>query len=89
MRRWGEAERYFSAIDRLEAAIATAHQRRVSLRRSLLAEVFSGQLLGQDPADEPALVLLERIRAERDARSGGRRMRRGKSEMTPQKETLL
>ena len=39
--------------------------RAASLRRSILAAAFSGQLVPQDPDDEPASVLLERIRAER------------------------
>ncbi len=40
------------------------------MRQAILQEAFTGQLVPQDPTDEPALVLLERIRAER-ARSGG------------------
>ena len=43
-------------------------------RQNILKAAFSGQLVPQDPKDEPASVLLERIRAERAAReSGGRR----------------
>jgi hypothetical protein len=37
----------------------------MSLRRAILHKAFSGQLVPQDPNDEPASVLLERIRAER------------------------
>ncbi|MFA1549226.1 restriction endonuclease subunit S [Actinomadura chokoriensis] len=59
------------------------------LRRSLLAEAFAGRLVEQDPADEPASVLLERIRAERAAQGPVRRARRSKGEKAPQKETLL
>jgi type I restriction enzyme S subunit len=33
----------------------------------LLAKAFRGELVPQDPNDEPASVLLDRIRAERDA----------------------
>jgi type I restriction enzyme S subunit len=50
--------------------------RIVSLRQSILKQAFSGQLVAQDPADEPASVLLERIRAERkkaDAKKPGRK----------------
>lgn len=36
------------------------------LDQSILAEAFRGALVPQDPNDEPALVLLERIRAERE-----------------------
>ena len=36
------------------------------LDRSILAKAFRGELVPQDPNDEPASVLLERIRAERE-----------------------
>ena len=35
-------------------------------RKNILKAAFSGQLVPQDPNDEPAGVLLERIRAERE-----------------------
>ena len=37
-------------------------------RQNILRAAFSGQLIPQDPGDEPASVLLERIRAERATR---------------------
>ena len=40
-----------------------------SLRQSILEQAFSGQLVPQDPDDELASVLLERIHTEREARS--------------------
>jgi hypothetical protein len=37
------------------------------LRKSILNKAFSGKLVAQDANDEPASVLLERIRAEKDS----------------------
>ena len=42
------------------------------LRRSILKKAFSGQLVAQDPSDEPASVLLDQIKAERKEASKGR-----------------
>jgi type I restriction enzyme, S subunit len=39
--------------------------------RSILAKAFRGELVPQDPTDEPASVLLERLRAERTAVAAG------------------
>jgi type I restriction enzyme S subunit len=36
-----------------------------ALRQSILKKAFSGQLVPQDPNDEPASLLLERIAAEK------------------------
>ncbi|OAI06151.1 hypothetical protein A1332_01180 [Methylomonas methanica] len=54
-----------SNIDQLDQTITTALQQAEALRQSILKKAFSGQLVPQDPSDEPASVLLERIRAEK------------------------
>ena len=53
-------------LDSLSRAME-AMVRRLSAaqRKNLLKAAFAGQLLPQDPADEPASVLLARIRAAR------------------------
>jgi type I restriction enzyme, S subunit len=56
-----------SSIDRAEDEIELNLQKAEALRQSILKKAFSGQLVAQDPADEPASVLLERIRAGREA----------------------
>ena len=49
----------------LEVEIDAALARANALRQSILKKAFSGQLVPQDPNDEPASALLERIKADR------------------------
>lgn len=65
-------EEKFSIIDQLEQTITHSLQQAEALRQSILKKAFSGQLVAQDPNDEPASVLLERIRAERAAQPKAR-----------------
>ena len=62
-----EVERRLSVIQQAEAAVEASLQRAERLRQSILKQAFSGQLVPQDPDDEPASALLERIRAQREA----------------------
>ena len=54
-----------SAINAIEAEIDGQLLKADALRQSILMKAFTGQLIAQDPSDEPASVLLDRIRAER------------------------
>jgi type I restriction enzyme S subunit len=60
-----ELEVLCSVTDQLDQTITTALQQAEALRQSILKKAFSGQLVPQDPSDEPASVLLERIRVEK------------------------
>ncbi len=60
-------ERRLLAADRLFATLNRQLARVNATRQSLLREAFSGKLVPQDPNDEPASVLLDRIRAAREA----------------------
>ncbi len=80
-----EVERRLSLLQQTEVAVDANLRRAERLRQSVLKRAFEGRLVPQDPNDEPASVLLERIRAERDAaessetgRGAGRR-RRGRA----------
>jgi type I restriction enzyme S subunit len=63
-----------SAIQEQDAAIEHEIKQAAAQRKNILKAAFSGQLVPQDPADEPASVLLARIRASREVRErGGKR----------------
>jgi len=70
-----EIERQLSIADAMAAEIDRALKRSAALRRLILEQAFSGKLVRQDPSDEPASVLLERIAAERVAKQPTRRRR--------------
>jgi type I restriction enzyme S subunit len=73
------AQDLFTLADQLEARLATARKIVDRLTPALLAKAFRGELVPQDPNDEPASVLLERIRAARQAEAGaGKPSRRGR-----------
>ena len=52
------------SVDALEVEIDATITRTHALRHSILKGAFSGQLVPQDPADEPASALLARVSAE-------------------------
>ena len=58
-----------------EEAIAHSLQQSTAQRQNLLRAAFAGELVPQDPSDEPASALLERIRAERAAQAGVKKPR--------------
>jgi type I restriction enzyme, S subunit len=87
-------ERIVAEFDAISSKVLHARHASVSsvtradeLCRSLLVEAFYGHLVTQDPADEPAQVLLNRIRAGRVALPRAARGRR--ATLSRQEETLL
>ncbi|WLR96579.1 restriction endonuclease subunit S [Shinella sumterensis] len=66
----------FSKIDRLASEATSARRLIDRLDQAVLAKAFRGELVPQDPEDEPASVLLDRIRTERDTAPKTRRGRR-------------
>lgn len=69
-------EQLFAFTDQLEAKVAAAKSRIDHLTQSILAKAFRGELVPQDPNDEPASVLLERIKTQRAAAPKAKRGRK-------------
>lgn len=74
-------ESLFAYAERLEARTLSASERVARLTPSLLAKGFRGELVEQDPNDESAAELLERVKAGRDdvqPQKAGPRGKKGK-----------
>jgi type I restriction enzyme S subunit len=61
-------EDQLSVIDHLEADLDAKLKNAQGLCQAILRHAFTGQLVPQDPNDEPASELLKRIAAEREGR---------------------
>lgn len=61
-----------SVVDQLDQSITKALQQSESLRQSILKKAFSGELVPQDANDEPASILLEHIKKEKQQSSKGK-----------------
>ena len=57
-------ENRLTVIGQIETEMDNQLLKADALRQSILKKAFSGQLVAQDPNDEPASILLDRIRAE-------------------------
>ncbi len=60
-----EIERRLSVVDEIEKTVEKNLKAAELLRQSVLERAFEGKLVPQDPTDEPAEKLLERIKEEK------------------------
>ncbi|NEQ24696.1 MAG: restriction endonuclease subunit S [Microcoleus sp. SIO2G3] len=77
-------ERYFSVAEAIERMLSENSEQIQHLEQSILAKAFRGELVPQDPNDEPASVLLERIHVEREKLDTKKNVK-GKSEKKSRK----
>lgn len=75
-------EALFKKADEIEARYRKAKEYVDKLTQSILAKAFRGELVPQDPGDEPASVLLERIKTERSKKEVATKVNKGKKNKT-------
>ena len=73
-------ETIFTQIDILETNKADLQTAVKQAKSKILDLAIHGKLVPQDPADEPAFVMLERLRAEKEAKIAAGEMKRGKND---------
>ncbi len=78
-------ESLFALADAVEKQYFDARQRTDRLTQSLLAKAFRGELVPQDPNDEPASQLLKRIQAEREQQAATKPKRKASTRQSPSK----
>jgi len=83
-----ELEQHLSVADQIEATLDAELKRAERLRQSILKHAFSGKLVPQAPSDEPAGILLEKIREEKENQQPKRKKRVTKAKATPSRKQL-
>lgn len=85
-----ELESKISEAEQLDQTLTTSLQQAEALRQSILKRAFSGQLVAQDTNDEPASVLLARIKSEKAAAMAKpRKPKQAAADPTPEKSNVI
>jgi len=79
-------ERRFSVADQIEKTVDQGLKQAERLRQSILKKAFEGKLVAQYPNDEPAEILLERIREERARAQVGAKSKKVDRKETPDRK---
>jgi type I restriction enzyme S subunit len=64
-----QIEQGFSLIENTTQIVESSLQQLQTMKISVLKQAFEGKLVPQDPNDEPASVLLERIKSTKESQS--------------------
>ena len=80
-------QKLFKAVDTIAAEYQQAIKRLDRLDQAILAKAFRGELVPQDPTDEPAAALLARIQAEKLTQPKPAKAKR-KPKVTPDQNAL-
>lgn len=78
----------FEKIALLEKEYSLIIEQSACLNQSILSKAFRGELVPQDPNDEPADLLLDRIRAEREKLTSKKKIKRSRKKKSTQQLTL-
>ena len=82
-------ESLFKLADSIKQQYQQAEVDLETLNQSILTKAFRGELVPQDPNDEPASVLLERIREEREKAKPKKSQKKKKSRTSKVKQLGL
>jgi type I restriction enzyme S subunit len=88
-----DIEEKLSEVDQLDQTITTSLKQAEALRQSILKKAFAGQLVTQDANDEPASVLLARIKAEKTAQAATakprKKLQEARTQAVPAKPNVI
>lgn len=85
-----QIESRLSVCDKIEETIENSLQQAEAMRLSIIKKAFEGKLVPQDPNDEPAEKLLERIRAaEGNGKPGKKEKAKAEKKVNTAKKKVL